>query len=93
MPSDAELVRRARGGGRDAFAELVAHHHAVLVRCCRRLVGDDAHDAAQEAVVAALLSLDRLRDDDRFGAWLVGIGLNVCRATLRGSDPLTYAGV
>ena len=38
----------------------------------------------REAVVAALLSLDRLRDDDRFGARLVGIGLNVCRTTLRG---------
>ena len=46
-----------------------------------------------------MLSLDRLRDDDRFGAWLVGIGLNTCRAMLRdpnrltayvrGSDPLT----
>jgi RNA polymerase sigma factor (sigma-70 family) len=84
MPSDAELVRRARGGDRDAFAELVPRHHATLVRCCRRLVGPDAAlDAAQDAVVTALLSLDRLRDDERFGAWLVGIGLNVCRAMLR----------
>jgi RNA polymerase sigma factor (sigma-70 family) len=31
-----------------------------------------------------MLSLDRLRDDDRFGAWLVGIGLNTCRTQLRG---------
>ena len=38
--------------------------------CCRRMVGADAADAAQDAVVTALLSLDRLRDDDRFGAWL-----------------------
>jgi len=91
MPSDAELVRRARGGDRDAFAELVARHHGALLRTCRRLVRDEAPDAAQEAVVTALLSLDRLRDDDRFGAWLVGIGLNVCRALLRGSDPRTYA--
>jgi RNA polymerase sigma-70 factor (ECF subfamily) len=83
MLSDAVLVRRARGGDRDAFAELVRRHHATLVRCCRRMVGEAAHDAAQDAVLTALLSLDRLRDDDRFGAWLVGIGLNACRATLR----------
>jgi RNA polymerase sigma factor (sigma-70 family) len=47
------------------------------------MVGDAALDAAQDAVLTALLSLDRLRDDDRFGAWLVGIGLNACRAILR----------
>jgi RNA polymerase sigma-70 factor (ECF subfamily) len=91
MPSDADLVRRARGGDRDAFAALVQRHHSTLVSCCRRMVGPEAADAAQDAVVTALLSLDRLRDDDRFGAWLVGIGLNVCRAQLRGPDPLTYA--
>lgn len=91
MPSDAVLVRRARGGDRAAFAALVERHHATLVACCRRMVGDAAHDAAQDAVVTALLSLDRLRDDDRFGAWLVGIGLNACRAQLRGPGPLTHA--
>jgi RNA polymerase sigma factor (sigma-70 family) len=83
MPSDAVLVRRARGGDRAAFAELVERHYATLVACCRRMVGDAAHDAAQDAVVTALLSLDRLRDDEKFGAWLVGIGLNACRAILR----------
>ena len=38
-----------------------------------------------------MLSLDRLRRPEAFGAWLVGIGLNACRAALRGSDPLTAA--
>jgi RNA polymerase sigma factor (sigma-70 family) len=93
-PADAELVRRARGGDRDAFAELVARHHATLVRCCRRMVGPDAAlDAAQDAVVTALLSLDRLRRPESFGAWLVGIGLNACRAQLRGTVPLSAAEV
>jgi len=93
-PTDAELVRRARGGDRDAFAELVARHHATLVRCCRRMVGPDAAlDAAQDAVVTALLSLDRLRRPESFGAWLVGIGLNACRAQLRGTVPLSAADV
>jgi RNA polymerase sigma factor (sigma-70 family) len=89
MPADAVLVRRARGGDRDAFATLVARHHSMLVACCRRMVGDRAADAAQDAVLTAMLSLDRLRDAEKFGPWLVGIGLNACRA--RGSDPLTAA--
>lgn len=87
MPSDAVLVRRARGGDRAAFAVLVERHYATLVACCRRMVGESAHDAAQDAVVTALLSLDRLRDAEKFGAWLVGIGLNACRAMLRERSP------
>jgi RNA polymerase sigma factor (sigma-70 family) len=37
----------------------------------------------QEASLQALLNLDRLRHPDRFGAWLAGIGLNLCRRWLR----------
>jgi RNA polymerase sigma-70 factor (ECF subfamily) len=88
MPvTDAVLVHRARGGDRDAFAALVERHHATLVACCRRMVGDAAPDAAQDAVLTAMLSLDRLRDAGKFGPWLVGIGLNACRAMLRERSP------
>lgn len=40
-------------------------------------------DAAQEATVAALVSLPRLRSPERFGAWYAGIALNVARRGLR----------
>jgi RNA polymerase sigma factor (sigma-70 family) len=85
MPdSDAVLVRRACGGDRDAFAALVRRHRPLLLRSCARLVGEDrAADAAQDAVLTAMLSLDRLRRPASFGPWLVGIGLNACRALLR----------
>jgi RNA polymerase sigma factor (sigma-70 family) len=42
-----------------------------------------AEDAVQEAVLQAWLSLDKLRQPERFGAWLAGIALRVCRAWLR----------
>ena len=38
-----------------------------------------AEDAAQEAVLRAMVRLDRLERPERFGAWLGGIGRNVCR--------------
>jgi RNA polymerase sigma factor (sigma-70 family) len=82
---DAVLVRRAQAGDRDAFAALVQEHRPLVLALCRRLVGPApfAEDAAQEAVLQAMLHLDRLRRPERFGPWLAGIGLNVCRLWLR----------
>ncbi|MGH2561440.1 MAG: bifunctional nuclease domain-containing protein [Thermomicrobiales bacterium] len=78
---DNQLVEAARRGDKDAFATLVVRHRPLLVRLCQRALGDTtlAEDAAQEAALQAFLSLDRLHNPVRFGSWLAGIGLNVCR--------------
>ena len=82
---DAALVAAARRGDKGAFAGLVQGHRPLLESLCRRALGDDqlAEDATQEAILIALTNLDRLQQADRFGAWLAGIGLNVCRRWLR----------
>lgn len=83
--SDADLVRAALRGEKDRFAELVTRHWATAVALAARLLGsaDLARDAAQEAAIAAMVGLDRLRTPDRFGAWFCGITLNVARRWLR----------
>ena len=65
---DAALVRAAREGDRAAFAALLVRHQPPLLAICRRALGDDgpAEVATQEAVLQALLSLDRLRQPERF---------------------------
>ncbi len=81
---DAALVRAARAGDRDAYAALIGRRRPLLLALCRRMLGDVApvEDAVQEATLQALLSLDRLQRPERFGPWLGGIGLNVCRRLL-----------
>jgi RNA polymerase sigma factor (sigma-70 family) len=84
-PSDATLVEAARLGDRSAFAELLHRHRPMLVALIRRTLGDlgAVEDLAQEAAVAAWLGIGSLRQPDRFGSWLVGIGLNITRRWCR----------
>src|SRR3954470_7690898 len=77
MPrDDRTLVSRARDGDVSAFAQLLARYDRRLLQACKGVLGDpDASaDVAQDAALIAWLQLDRLRDADRFGAWLAGIG-------------------
>ena len=85
--ADAALVRAARAGDRAAFAALFARHRPLLPALCQRALADAelAEEAAQEAALQAMLGLDRLRRPERFGSWLAGIGLNVCRRLRRRS--------
>jgi hypothetical protein len=85
---DAELVALARAGDREMFGALFERHRPMVVRLCKRVGSPElAEDAAQEAAVSALLSLERLQDPARFGPWLAGIALNVCRRWRRERSP------
>ena len=82
---DGELARRARAGDAGAFALLVERHfppaRALAARLCTH--PDDVDDIVQEAFLQAFTGLGRLRDPDRFGAWLAGIVRNIFRAAAR----------
>jgi RNA polymerase sigma-70 factor (ECF subfamily) len=82
---DAATVARAASGDRNAFAALLATRSDRVLRTARAILGNDAeaHDAAQEALVAAWVNLPRLRDPSRFDAWLNRLLVNECRELLR----------
>ena len=83
--SDADLVGSARSGDKRAFGELIDRYQRMAERVALGVVAnaDIARELAQEAMLQAYLSLDRLRDGERFQSWLYGIVLNVCRSYLR----------
>jgi hypothetical protein len=63
------------------MAELLRRHWDTAVLLAGRVLGSPelARDAVQEAAMAAMTDLERLRSPDRFGAWFCGIALNVSR--------------
>jgi len=82
----AALVERAALGDADAFEQLIAPRVDRVFRIARAMLGNDAdaHDASQEALVAAWRELPRLRDAGLFDVWLRRIIVNACRGKLRG---------
>lgn len=74
----AELVLLAREGDRDAFDLLLTAVIDHLYRIARLILRDvdSAEDAVQDALVRCWRDLSRLRDPDRFDAWLNRLLLN-----------------
>lgn len=80
--TDAELVKLARDDDNKYAFNLLMERYQVMASCIAiRMVPNEenARDLVQEAMLQAFLSLDRLRDDERFKSWFYGIVLNVCR--------------
>ncbi len=82
---DAGLVAATITGSKSAFAVLISRHRSMVLALSRRLLGDPilADDAVQEASLAALTGLARLRSPERFAAWYAGIALNIGHQWLR----------
>ncbi|MGH2531181.1 MAG: sigma-70 family RNA polymerase sigma factor [Thermomicrobiales bacterium] len=69
------LVVKARAGDVDAFTELVRVYQAMAFGYAYSSLGDFhlAEDAVQQAFITAYRNLRRLRQPERFPAWLRGI--------------------
>ena len=84
-PTEA-LVEAAAAGEQQAWRELI-DRYAVLIRSvcrCHRLGDADADDVAQMTWLRAVEHIDRLRDPDRFGAWIGTTARRECLRVLHG---------
>ena len=72
-------------GDTRAFNSLTARWESSLYRFVHRLMGDpeEARDVCQEALLKAYLNIAKLRDGEKFKAWIHHIALNLCRDRFR----------
>lgn len=80
---DAALLARAARGDQAAFGHLVDRHAGMVIAVCRRHVGADAEDAAQEAFVKAWRAAGSFTCRASVRTWLYRIAVNAARDVLR----------
>jgi RNA polymerase sigma-70 factor (ECF subfamily) len=90
--NDADLVRMARAGNRDAYGELIRRYQHQIWGLACILLDDrfEAEDVTQEAFLRAWLNLDLLSDPGKFAPWLRRIVFGVAIDWLRVFRPDLY---
>ena len=85
-----ELLAQCRAGDRAAVDQLVQEYQPQLFRLAFSLLDDgsqdgsaDAQEVTQDALLAALRSLDSYRGEARLSTWLYSITVNLCRNHIR----------
>jgi RNA polymerase sigma-70 factor (ECF subfamily) len=80
-PSDKTLIQAVFAGEKDAYSKLYDRYAPLVRAVCYDTTGNlaDAQDLAQDVFVRAYGKLDRLRNRDSFGKWLVGIARLRCK--------------
>ncbi len=85
MEQYLELVRAARAGDAEAFAQLYAQIYQDLYRFALYTLRNeaDAEDAVSETVTDAYGSIKLLRSEEAFKAWMFRILSNKCKNKMR----------
>jgi RNA polymerase sigma-70 factor, ECF subfamily len=89
--AEGELIRRARGGDQDAFAELVAANSEPVYGALRRFGLDhgEADEVAQEVFLRAWRGLPGFQQRARLSTWLYRIAFNEAQRRLSRRGPPT----
>lgn len=79
------LVKRAKRGDADAFAELYGRVYKKLYQFALYTLRStqDAEDVAASAVAEAWEKIGELRRDEAFSAWIYRIAANMCKRKMR----------
>ncbi len=82
---DREIYRRAIGGNREAFEIIIRASSRTLFAIAYGVLQDraEAEDVVQDAFVKAWKSRSRVRDPEKFPAWLATIARHRARDVAR----------
>lgn len=80
-----ELVKQSQAGDRCAFDMLVRYHQDRAMQVAVRVLSDihEASEAVQDGFVNAYLKIEKLKDPEKFGPWLLRIIVNTANDRLR----------
>lgn len=86
-PTSESLVARAKGGDRDAFAQLVTLNYDYIYRIAAKWTGrrSDAEDIAQEVCIRLATAIRSFDGRSAFSSWLYRVTLNMVRDSQRAS--------
>ena len=89
---DAELVRRAQQGEKEAFAMLVCRHEQRVYWIVQGILQNqaDSEEVLQESFLKALKHIRGFRGEARFSTWLIQIAINEARMRQRKYRPGLY---
>ncbi len=84
-PGEAALVAALQQGDGAAYEQVVRTHAPRMLSVARRVLGndEDARDALQEALLAAVKSIGGFHGESRLSTWLHRIVVNACLMKLR----------
>lgn len=85
-----QLITAYLSGNQDALERLIQNYQAGVYRLALSILDDpiDANEAAQDAFIAVVNSLDSYQHFKTFKAWLYTITVNICRSRLRKSKTI-----
>lgn len=80
-----ELVKKAKAGDNDAFAQLIDKNRLTMYKVAKSILSneEDVADVISETILIAHEKMNQLREDKYFSTWLIRILINQCNAFIR----------
>lgn len=86
MEKEQKLVKKAKRGDSEAFADLYTNVYQDMYRFALYTLGhqEDAKDAVSEAVLSAFSSIKKLKKEEAFRSWIFRILFVKCKEKRKG---------
>jgi RNA polymerase sigma-70 factor, ECF subfamily len=82
---ELELLQRAKTGNKSAMNSLLKDNYKILYGYILKMTGNvqNTEDIVQETMLKAIINIEKFRPDAKFSTWLITIGTNLYRDSLR----------